>query len=357
MRFVEICIIIQIVEDAIMSSRLLFFLPIIALVAGFVNALLAAGVHSTFFILLPILAFISGYFSSWRWGLLCGFLLFLSYTFTIALMWEVRWALVGFTQYLGAFIFGGFSILLLGALPPRVREGVKKKRAIIILLILAGVLAGCFYMSVPRYRYSYGLNIMCTQNMELLLPVAIASDDLSAKLLKSTVTHTGNNPPDWYEIELVDTEYGQMWNLKMYSYINYYAPGQIGISSNWYRSSDEIRSWPGRSPTKMLRLSPKFEVRVINAIEPETIAWPSFITASRILEEFKVPLKVQTDNSTEFELSLYCSVDRISGINFGYQKTESYTERINWYKGSTDDNWIMVPVEAIDAVSIRGLGD
>jgi hypothetical protein len=341
-----------------MSRKLLFSLPIAAMLAGFINALLAGGVHSTFFILLPVMAFIFGYFSSWRWGLLYGFLLFAGYTFATALMWEVGYALVGISQYIGAFILGGFSILLIGALAPMVRRGIKKAGAIIVLLILVGVVAGCIYISVPRYRHSYGLNILCTQNMELLLPVAIASDDLSAELLKRSATLTGSNPPDWYGIELIDTEYGQMWKLNMYGRISDTpTPGQIGISSNWYRNSDEILSWPGRSPTKMIQLTPKFDIRVINTIEPETIAWPSFITASRILEEFNVPLKVQTDNSTGFEMNLYCSVERISGINFGYQKSESYVEYINWYEGSTGDDWIMVPVEAIDAVSIRGLGD
>jgi len=302
------------------------------------------------------MAFIFGYYLSWRWGLLYGFLLFAGYTFSTALMWEVRWAFIGLPQYLGAFIFGGFSILLLGALAPIVRGGIKKAGAIIVLLILAGVVAGCSYISVPRYRYSYGLNIMCTQNMELLLPVAIASDGLSAELLKSATTITGSNPPDWYGIELVDTEYGQMWNLKMYSHISNIDPGQIGISSNWYSGSDEIRSWPGRSPTNMLQLTPKFDVRVINTTEPETIAWPSFITASRILEEFKVPIKVITDTETEFEIFLTMNIDRISGINFGYTKDEWYVESFD-FKGMTGDRWIIVPATAENAVSIRGIGD
>jgi hypothetical protein len=279
----------------------------------------------------------------------------------MALMWEVSYALVGISQYMGAFMLGGFSILLLGALAPKVREGVKNTRAIIVLLILASVVAGCFYISVPRYRYSYGLNIMCTQNMELLLPVATASDDLSAEWLKSSTTLTGSNPPDLYGIELIDTEYGQMWKLNMYGRISDTpTPGQIVVvaSSNWYNGSDEIRSWPGRSPIKMLQLSPKFNVRTIDTIIPDMIlTWPSLITADRTLEKFNVPIKVQTDNSTEFQLDLYCSVEQISGINFGYQKTESYIEGVNWYEGITGDNWIMVPVEAIDAVSIRGFGD
>ncbi len=42
-------------------------IPLLTLIAGFILALLAAGVHSMFFCLLPVLAFIPGYFlSKWQ---------------------------------------------------------------------------------------------------------------------------------------------------------------------------------------------------------------------------------------------------------------------------------------------------
>ena len=106
-----------------------FYLPLITLAAGSGLAFLAAGVSSLFFALLPILAFFLGYLSSWRWGLLCGFLLFASYTFVTALMWDVPYAFVGIPQYILAFIGGGFSLLLIGALAPTARKGVRKARS------------------------------------------------------------------------------------------------------------------------------------------------------------------------------------------------------------------------------------
>ena len=87
------------------------YLPLIALVVGFVSALLTASVHSMLFCLLPLLAFTIGYFSSWRWGLLNGFLLFLGYTMATALMWfGIGPNLFYPLQYFYAFIFGGFSL-------------------------------------------------------------------------------------------------------------------------------------------------------------------------------------------------------------------------------------------------------
>lgn len=59
----------------------------------------------------------------------------------------------------------------------------------------------------------------------------------------------------------------------------------------------------------------------------------------------------------EFELHMSIDVERISGINFGYNKTELYVEIIDWFKGSTGDKWIMVPAEAKNLLSIRGIGD
>jgi hypothetical protein len=341
-----------------MKSKLTYLLPIISLISGFILALLAAGVHSTFFMLVPIMAFIMGYFTSWGRGLVCSILLFSSYTFTIALMWEVRYAFVGISQYFGAFFGGGFAILLLGALAPLVRNGIKKVGAIIVLVLLIVAVAGCSYLSIPRYSYNFGLNIMCTQNTELLIPTAAASGDLAERLLKSTKSHTSSYGPDWYEVQLQDTQYGQIWHLKMYSHLTASPdPRQPGRGSSWYMSSDEIRSWPRQSPVNMFQLYSKHDSRTLDKVVKDNISWPSIITADRILEEFSVPVKVQTDNTTEFEIDMYYSVSKTTGINFGYGKEESYSQRVMHSKGTTGNEWIMLPMEAIHGVSIRGMGD
>lgn len=48
----------------------------IAIIPGVASALLAFHYHSLFYCLLPVWALALGYFTSWRWGLLAGFLLF-----------------------------------------------------------------------------------------------------------------------------------------------------------------------------------------------------------------------------------------------------------------------------------------
>jgi len=52
---------------------------LIAMLLGIASALLAFKFHSLFYCLIPIWAFALGYFTSWRWGLLAGFLLFTGY--------------------------------------------------------------------------------------------------------------------------------------------------------------------------------------------------------------------------------------------------------------------------------------
>lgn len=325
-------------------------------IAGFLGAFITAGVHSIFFVLLPITAFVFGYFSSWRRGLFCGFLLFWGYTFATALMWEVRWAFIGFSQYLGAFIFGGFSIVLVGVLAPLFRKGFRNPGAIVTFVILVGVIAWCSYISVPHYRYDYQVNILCSEDMELHLPVAEASDKLSVKLLDQSFTKAGNYEADCYSFELVETEYGQMIKLNMYGRITP-EPERSGRSSNWCYGSKEILSWPGHSPAGMIQLAPKFDTIVIDRVEPSALSWPPVITQGRVLNKFSVPIKVKTGVEAEFGLHVSIIIDRISGINFGYTKTETYVESIEWLNGSTSEQWIMVPAEARTILSVRGIGD
>lgn len=132
------------------------YLPFIALIAGFVNAFLTAGVHSLFFVLLPLLAFAFGYFSLWRRGLLSGFLLFAGYTFAISLIWYgIDPNLLYPLPYIAAFIAGGFGILLIGALAPLVRKGVKRFSSIATLVILIAMTGWCGYTAMPHYGYYY----------------------------------------------------------------------------------------------------------------------------------------------------------------------------------------------------------
>ena len=139
------------------------YLPIIALVAGFICAFITAGVHSILFAFLPLLAFIFGYFSTWRWGLLNGLLLFLGYTFATVFMWfGISINLIYLLQYFYAFILGGFSLLLIGALAPVVRRDIRKIGSVVVLIILAFFMVWCGFQAWPTYNYydrvSSGMN-------------------------------------------------------------------------------------------------------------------------------------------------------------------------------------------------------
>jgi len=73
-------------------------------------------------------------------------------------------------------------------------------------------------------------------------------------------------------------------------------------------------------------------------------------------EEFKVPIMVKSGTDADFELRLENRTGRGGWINFTYGKSNTYTELIR-YEGSTSNEWLLVPVEVTNRLSIRGVGD
>ena len=196
---------------------------------GFIWAFVTAGMHSMLFALLPLLAFVFGYFSTWRWGLLNGFLLFLGYTFATALMWfGIGPNLIYPLQYFYAFIFGGFSLPLIGALAPLTGKGFRKIRAITALIILVFFMAWCGFQAWPVYSYYYQVVIHTSEdldNLELYLPTGVVVEDIYEELYDNPL-----DGPMWPTTkqcskELVDTEYGQMLKLTLPELKNEGPPG------------------------------------------------------------------------------------------------------------------------------------
>src|ERR1035437_6293476 len=194
--------------------RKIYLLPFIAIAAGLALAVIAVGVHPLFFALLPILAFFLGYFSSWRWGLLCSFLLFMSYTFGITLFF---WGpgspnLLYPIPYISAFIAGGFIIVLIGTLAPLVRRGVKRPVSIITLVILVSITGLSAYAALPHYGYYYQVTLESSENLnnlELYLPEGA----ISGKPYDELYLHPYETPhlfmaPDEFTQQIVDTPYG-----------------------------------------------------------------------------------------------------------------------------------------------------
>ncbi len=330
-------------------------LPLIALAVGFVNAFLAAGVHSLFFVLLPILAFAFGYFSSWRRGLLCGFLLFAGYTFAISIIWY------GFSSpnllypipYIGAFIFGGFGILLIGALAPVLKKGTKKVSSIAALVILAAMVGWCGYSALPHYSYYYQVAIQSSENLsnlELYLPVGTVSGKPYEDLYRQ-----GNNLPghlkglltENYTQEIVATEHGQMLILTIPNLKKDDVPDP--------RYTANI-IWKTSAPREILQLMPKSDVEPVNAVTWQRNIGPVKGHESLIVERFNVPVKIVSDTPGKIKLTLWNRTDRSEAINFTYSRSYSYTERIS-YEVQTGNDWLFIPVEATVVMDIRGISD
>jgi hypothetical protein len=322
-----------------------------AIAIGFGLAFLAARVSNLFFILLPVMAFALGYVSSWRWGLLCGFLLFGGYSFALALMWEIRYAFVGFPQYILAFISGGFGILLIGALAPFTRRGIGKIASIAAFVALAAVVAWCAYTAVPGYRYVYQVMVLSPEDTEIYVPVETTSHTLVSDLINMSEQVYGSYGPDIYKAELVNTDYGRMWNVGLYGRLS--DDNQISRSSNWIRGIGPVQSWQRLSPVNAVQLKPSGNEMAVNRSEQDS---PGLLSGSKVVKEFTVPIKAISDTAVSYRLILLVGIDRTESVHFGYTRTESYTEHLE-YKGEANSGWVQVPVKGYHSLNIRGTGD
>ena len=345
------------------------YLPIIALAAGFIWAFITAGVHSILFAFLPLLAFAFGYFSSWRWGLLNGFLLFIGYTFATALMWRGDLYSGGLSQYFSAFILGGFSLLLLGALASVVKRGIRKIGSVLVLIILAFFMVWCGFQAWPAYSYYYQVSIHSSENLEdleLYLPAGVVSEDLYQELYDHPYPfRMPGSLTDKYTKEIMETEHGPMLKLAIpelmqrgprgYPYtgnIIFWQPGGfrntlIEMVIPWQRES---------APHQLIKLMPRYDAVPVNRVKSQGFIGPVKTRESLVVEEFKVPVMIKSATDADFEFRLENRTGRGGWINFGYSKSNTYTELIK-YEGSTGDEWLLVPVEVTDRLSIRGIGD
>jgi hypothetical protein len=328
----------------------IYFLPI-ALAAGFVAAFIAAGVHSLFFCLLPLLAFVFGYFSSWRWGLLSGFLLFLGYTIATALMWHTDLNVFYPFQYIYAFFAGGFSIVVVGALAPLVRRGIRRVSSIVVLAVLAFVVVGCGIEAWPSYSYYNQVIIHFSEDvgdLELYLPVGVVDDEICRELYENPLDRPNAPLTRDYTVEIVTTEYGEMVKLTVNELI---PEGPMGYPY----TANIIFKLPGTS-RQMIELMPRYDVRTIDEVSWGRYIGPLTVTEHIDIKEFETPIIVIAPTDVRFELILWNRTDWGSSINFAYGKSYTYTELIS-YEGDISGDWVMVPVEVTGSLNIRGTGD
>ncbi len=328
--------------------------------AGFGLAFLAAGLSSYFFILLPVIAFAFGYFSSWRWGLLCGFLLLAGYTFTISLIWlgvgNINLSYP--VPYIGAFIAGGFSILLIGALAPQLRKGVKRVGSITALAVVVIFTGWAGYTAVPHYSYYYQVAVLSSEyvnNLELYLPIGTVSEAPYIELYDNTLDMPGDLTENFTR-EIVDTEYGKMLKIT----IPELEKDDVPVP----RYTANVIFWYGRGfwqkivPFEIVHLSPKVEVTGIDTITSQRFFGPVKSRESRIIERFSVPIKASADTQAQIKLTMWNRTDRGEALHFTYtySKSDPYTERID-YDIQTNGEWQFVPVEATTLMEIRGISD
>jgi hypothetical protein len=355
-------------ETAGLKKTLQKYLPVMALVSGFIWAFVATGVHSMLFALLPLVAFLFGYYSTWWWGLLNGFLLFLGYAFATILMWfGFGPNLIYPIQYLVVFIFGGFSLPLTGALAPLAKNGFRKIRAVVTLIILAFFMVWCGFHAWPAYSYYYQVIIHTSEdvdNLELYLPTGVVREDIYEELYDNPLDDPGARLTENYSDELVDTEYGQMLKLTLPEPVN---EGPPDYPYTWnvifrqpelegFRNSlaEMIMPWLRQSaPHQLIKLTPRYDTMPVDRVKSQEHIGPLKVGESKIIEEFKVPIMVKADVNVNFDLKLENRTESGGWINFTYSKLNTYTEIVR-YEGSTGNEWVLVPAEVTNRLTIQG---
>jgi hypothetical protein len=348
-----------------MKKRYLF--PI-ALAAGFVAAFITAGVHSLFFCLLPLLAFAFGYFGSWQRGLLSGFLVFMGYTIATALMWHTDLNVFYPFQYVEAFVEGGFSILVIGALAPLVRRGIRRLGAMAVLAFLAFLMVYFGFLAWPSYSYYHQLILHCTEDvsgLELYLPVGVVDGEVCQELYDTPLDRPDAPLTRDYIVEIVTTEYGEMLKLTIgelmsegpfgYPYtanIIFELPETSHSQWLWFRIP-----WGKESaPRQTIELMPRYNVVPIDSVSWGRHIGPLTVEEHRDVAEFEVPIMVSAASAAHFELRLENRTGWGGWINFSYSKSKSYTELVS-YEGSFSDDWVLAAVRVTSALNIRGSGD
>lgn len=299
-------------------KRLLFI--IISLVGGSILGLLAYYAHNVFFCLLPLLVFVLGYYSSWGWGLVCGLLLFLSYTIAPMLTTDPGGdshpiIMATFGSFL-TFFGGGFSLPVIGVLAPLVRRGVRKPEAVTVLVISALLVSYCGYLVfTPVYSYYYQVIVKSSEelnDLELYVPMGTVSSEPYLELFEHV--EYAYPPAEYYSVSLTDTEHGRMLKLdfKLLAYSR--AP-------KWSYNGN-IMLWLRDAPHEELVLAPRYNG-----------------------EEVEIPVMAKSGREAEISLHLTNRYTRYDAINFsshlsgkGSGLSETYE-----YEGKTSDDWVLVP--------------
>ncbi len=328
-----------------MASRSVY-LPIIAAVVGFASAFATLQLHSMLFCLLPLWAFLFGYFSSWKTGFLSGFLLFVSYTTATTLM---RWPVSQFEplEYLFNFLAGGFVLCIVGWGAPSVRRRIKSFRSVGVLVVTVLLLGWCLFISFPRYTLTYWATISSSErldNVEVYLPVPAVAGEPYADIFDHPGP-PGMFPDDW-SLEIAQTEHGRMLKLGVS------ALEPTGPVPGPYSASIFFRM--SRAPQERLQFMPRYDVQEVEFVRTERHLGPVRVEASDVLQEFRVPIKLVSDAGGEARILLGSLSGRSAMINFLNHRGESYQETLD-VRTASDGDWVLVAGEAVRSLGVSGV--
>lgn len=312
------------------------YLPVIALASGFIWAFVTAGVHSMLFAFLPLVAFVFGYFSMWRWGLLDGFLLFTGYTVTMSMIHNPPSSglSIHFTlpfDYVFNFALGGFSLLLIGGVASIVRKrGIKHIVSVLVIFLLAATMGYCSYTTFPRYEYSYIAEIHSPnmQNIEeIYLPIPAIAQEPNTEILKHQVL-----PIEW-SLNLVETEQGLMLEVDQFK----------SKSGSGIREHVSIEFKQEGTSYQTVQLMPKYEAEAVNR-------------GNKQVKVFKAPLKINVRGDTEVTIRVSANIRTETNVNFFNFKSVYYSDSLGFHGVVTGDEWLFAEGQTVSAGKTRVTG-
>jgi len=307
-----------------------------AVVLGIASALLAFKFHSLFYCLIPIWAFAVGYLTSWRWGLLNGFLLFTGYTVTMSMIHNSPGSglSIHYTlpfDYVFNFVLGGFSLLLIASVASMVRKkGIKHKASMLVIFLLAATVGYCSYTSFPRYEYSYLAEIrsLDMQNIEeIYLPMPAIAQEPNTEILKHQVL-----PLD-YSLDLAETEQGLMLRVSEFkSKSGSGIPEHVSIEFKQEGTSYQT-----------VQLMPKYEAETVNRGDKQ-------------VKVFKTPLRINVSDDTEVTVMVSANIRMETNVNFFNFKSVYYSDSLGFQGEVTSDEWLFAEGQTVSAGKTRVTG-
>jgi hypothetical protein len=147
--------------------------------------------------------------------------------------------------------------------------------------------------------------------------------------------------------EIVATEHGQMLKLTIPNLKKDDVPDP--------RYTANI-IWETSAPGEILQLMPKSDIELVHTVTWQRNIGPVKSHESFIVERFNVPVKIISDTNGKVKLTIWNRTDRSEAVNFTYNRSYPYTERIS-YEMQTGNEWMLIPVEATIVMDIRGISD